>query len=98
MSWWGLSAGEAGGGQGNKSIPHDGGGEQNFLWLVLSWKREQRLEKWATTDQVLAVWALLPWRSWWASWTGDCGSEVRGLLHPQSGHCLYDVQSHCPQI
>ena len=94
----GAVGGGAGGGHGSKSTPRDGGGEYNLLWLVLSWRREQRLGKWAPIDQVLAVWTLLPWRSWWASWTAGCGSEVRVLLHPQSGHCLYDVQSHCPQM
>ena len=91
MFWWGLLSGEAGDAQRNKSISRDGGREHNFLWLVLSWKREQRLGKQATTDQVLAVWALLPWKSRWASWTAGCGSEVRVLFHPQSD------QSYCPQ-
>ena len=38
------------------------GGRFCFLWLVLSWKWKQKLEKLSVIDQVLAIWDLLIWK------------------------------------
>ena len=46
------------------------GGRFSFLWLVLSWKWKQKLEKLSVIDRVLAIWGLLIWKLLLASLMG----------------------------